>query len=106
MIIQNSLTVQTSHISVILLPLRPASLMHKKSPKVQNNSRHASCRTQRSIDRSEDVFVEKNINKFLWQFLWLLFIDAYLFKSFLCFKKDYILISVNCSKEFWHRSSD
>ena len=49
---------QTSPISVILLPLRPASLMHKKSPKMQNNSWHASRRTQRSIDKSEDVFVE------------------------------------------------
>ena len=52
---QNSLTVQTSPISVILLPLHPASLMHKKSPKTQNNSWHASRRTQRSINRSEDV---------------------------------------------------
>ena len=58
MIIQNSLTVQTSPISVILLTLHPASLMHKKSPRMQNNSWHASRRTQRSIDRSEDVFVE------------------------------------------------
>ena len=41
-----------------LLPLRLASLMHKKSPKMQNNSWHASRRMQRSIDRSEDVFVE------------------------------------------------
>ena len=32
--------------------------MHKKSPKMQNNSWHTSRRTQRSIDRSEDVFVE------------------------------------------------
>ena len=32
--------------------------MHKKSPKMQNNSWHASHRMQRSIDRSEDVFVE------------------------------------------------
>ena len=58
MIMQNSLTVQTSPISVILLSLHPASLMHKKSPKTQNNSWHASRRTQRSINRSEDVFVE------------------------------------------------
>ena len=49
---------QTSPISVILSPLSPASLIHKKSPKMQNNSWHASRRTQRSIDRSEDVFVE------------------------------------------------
>ena len=49
---------QKSPFSVILLPLRPASLMHKKSPKMQNNSWHTSRRMQRLIDRSEDVFVE------------------------------------------------
>ena len=43
---------------MILLPLRPASLINKKTPKMQNKSWHASRRKQRSIDRSEDVFVE------------------------------------------------
>ena len=44
--------------SVIFLPLRPASLKEKKSPKTQNNLLYASHEMQRSIDRSEDVFVE------------------------------------------------
>ena len=30
-------------------------------PKMQNNSMDASCRTQRSIDRSEDVFFVENL---------------------------------------------
>ena len=37
---------------VILLPLCPASMMHKKHQRRKNNSRHES------INRSEDVFVE------------------------------------------------
>ena len=41
-----------SSVTVILLPPCPASLMHKKSPEMQNNSWHAS----RLINRSEDVF--------------------------------------------------
>ena len=42
---------------MILLPLRPASLKHKhkKYKKHKNPQRR---RTQRSIDRSEDVFIE------------------------------------------------
>ena len=42
---------------MILLPLRPASLKHKhkKHKKHKNPQRR---RTQRSIDRSEDVFIE------------------------------------------------
>ena len=36
-----------------------ASLMHKKSLKTQNNSWHASRMTQRSIDRSEHVYLQK-----------------------------------------------
>ena len=42
-----------------------------KSPKTQNNSRHASRFRQRSIDRSEHVY--------LWQILRMLFNDAYFF---------------------------
>ena len=41
-----------SSVTVILLPPCPASLMHKKSPEMQNNSWHAS----RLINQSEDVF--------------------------------------------------
>ena len=37
-------------------PLCPASLMHKNAH-LQNNSWHASSRTQRSNDRSEHVFL-------------------------------------------------
>ena len=40
---------------MILLPLRPDA---KKSPNTQNNLWYASRRTQRSIDGSDDVFVE------------------------------------------------
>ena len=43
---------------MILLPLHPASLTHKNSPKTQNNSRHASHRTQRMISQFEDILVE------------------------------------------------
>ena len=43
---------------MILLPLHPASMMHK-IPKTQNNSWHMSHRMQRSIDRSEHVFLYK-----------------------------------------------
>ena len=43
--------------SMILLPLRRDA---KKKPK-QNNLCYASHRTQRSIDRSEYVFVEYNV---------------------------------------------
>ena len=42
--------------TVILLPLRPASLMHKNPPKCTNVYGSIPCRTKRSIDRSEDVF--------------------------------------------------
>ena len=42
-----------------------------KCPKKQNNSWHASHRMQRSIGRSEHVY--------LWQLLWLLLNDAYFF---------------------------
>ena len=41
-----------------MLPLPPASLTHKIPPKTQNNLWYASRRTQRSIDRSEDVFAK------------------------------------------------
>ena len=44
---------------MILLPLRPASLKHNNSPKTQNNnSRHASHTTQRTISQFEDILVE------------------------------------------------
>ena len=55
-------------VSVILLPLCPASLMH------ENPQRHKiihGMRPQRSINRSAHVY--------LWQILWLLFNDAYSF---------------------------
>ena len=42
--------------TVILLPLRPASLIHKNPPKCTNVYGSIPCRTKRSIDRSEDVF--------------------------------------------------
>ena len=44
----------------ILLPLRPASMTQKnpQTRKIINYLRCASRRTQRSIDRSEDVFIE------------------------------------------------
>ena len=43
--------------SVILLPLRPASLRHKNPQRHnEHNLWYASHRTQRSIDRSKDVF--------------------------------------------------
>ena len=45
-------------VTVILLPLHPASLTHKPSPKMQINLHYASRRMQRSNYRSEDVFVE------------------------------------------------
>ena len=46
-------------VTVILLPLRPASLTHKNPQRCKIICcMHASRRTQRSIDRSEDVFVE------------------------------------------------
>ena len=44
-----------------MLPLRPASLTHKIPPKTQNNLWYASRRMQRSIDRSEDVFVKRPV---------------------------------------------
>ena len=44
------------HITVILFSPRLAFLTHKKSPKTQNNSWHASHRMQRLIDRSGHVY--------------------------------------------------
>ena len=44
--------------SMILLPLRRDA---KKNPNTQNNLCYASHRTQRSIDRSEYVYVEYNV---------------------------------------------
>ena len=43
---------------MILLPLRPASMTHKNSPKTQNNSQHASHRMQRTISQFEDILVD------------------------------------------------
>ena len=42
--------------SVILLPLHPVFSDTQKSPRTQNNSRHESCRTQRVIIRSIDLY--------------------------------------------------
>ena len=44
--------------SMILLPLRRDA---KTKTQTQNNLCYASHRTQRSIDRSEDVFLEYNV---------------------------------------------
>ena len=42
--------------SMILLPLRPASLTHKNPPK--RTKVHGMRSVKRSVNRSEDVFVE------------------------------------------------
>ena len=75
---------------------------------MQNNLRHVSCRTQRSIDRSEDVYVEYPVCVIsvavlvaaVKQRLFLLvFVVLYNRISILLFQ-------VNCNIEFWSLSSD
>ena len=44
-------------LSLILLPLRLESLMHKNPQRHKKNSWHASCRMQTLIDRSEHVLL-------------------------------------------------
>ena len=64
-------------VAVILLALPPASLTHK-NPQRRQGMRPVE-RKDRSIDRSEDVFVEYPVMWFLWLLLWLSFNEAYLF---------------------------
>ena len=46
---------------VNLLPLRPASLTHKNPRRRQITHGNASSRTQRSVDRSEDVSLKNAV---------------------------------------------
>ena len=64
-------------VAEILLALPPASLTHK-NPQRRHGMRPVE-RKDRSIDRSEDVFVEYPVMWFLWLLLWLSFNEAYLF---------------------------
>ena len=80
--------------TVVLWPLRPASLMHKNPPKCTNIYGSVPCRTQRSIDRSEDVFCRIpclcDFCGYSSGHCWTMH-NIIFFKTLLCFTKEYLL---------------
>ena len=92
---------------MILLPLRPASLTHK------NPVRREIILGMRPVgrkDRSIDpfVFVEISCSGNSGGSHYRCCLTVHISFSLFCAlkQKDYILISVYCSKEFWNLSSD
>ena len=59
-LIQGGSSLRYNPLPVILLPLRPASLMQEQSPKMHNNSWNASHRMQRTINQFEDFLGRKS----------------------------------------------
>ena len=75
---------------------------------MQNNLQHVSRRMQRSIDRSEDVYVEYPVCVISVSVLVAIAKRMLISFSLCCAlqQKEYIIISVNCNTEFWSLSSD
>ena len=86
-LIQGGSSLRYNPLSVILLPLRPASLMQEQSPKIHNNSWNASHRMQRTINRFEyflgriscstdfcGCFLKMHIHFYIQSFLWFKYI--------------------------------
>ena len=71
---------------------------------MQNNSLHGSCGTQRSVDRSEDVFVEYPVGVISVALLVAVVQRAIIIV--LIFDMLYNRKSVNCNTEIWSLSSD
>ena len=86
-LIQGGSSQRYNPLPVILLPLRPASLMQEQSPKIHNNSWNASHRMQRTINRFEyflgriscstdfcGCFLKMHIHFYIQSFLWFKYI--------------------------------
>ena len=92
---------------MILLPLRPASLTHKnlKRGEIIHGMRPVGCK-DRSIHPFVFVEISCSCNSCGSHYGSCL-TEHISFSLFCALKqKDYILISVYCSKEFWNLSSD
>ena len=73
---------------------------------MQNNLRHVSRRTQRSIDRSEDVYVEYPVCVISVAVLVAVVKRRIFLLVFVVLYNKRSIISVNCNTEFWSLSSD
>ena len=72
---------------------------------MQNNSSHGSCGTQRSVDQSEDVFVENPVGVISVALL-VAVVQRPIIIIVLIFDMLYNRKSVNCNTEIWSPSSD